>query len=128
MTIAVGQHKNIHDRLQPSPDIGINQTNFRIWPAADRRHPKPMTALPSTAVGHGATEIARRMTSYCWLPPRSTLPLGKIRHRLLLAGGRPPLSVHLLTAPHGVTVGWARKIDIPRPMAAYCCSLQINVC
>jgi len=56
------------------------------------------------------------------------LPLGKIRHRLLLAGGRPPLSVHLLTAPHGVTVGWARKIDIPRPMAAYCCSLQINVC
>lgn len=32
MTIAVGQHTNIHDRLQPSPDIGVNQANLRSWP------------------------------------------------------------------------------------------------
>lgn len=56
MTIAGGQHTNIHAQLQPSPDIGINQTNSRIWPVVRIQH--DARKRPHAKLGAAAS---------CWL-------------------------------------------------------------
>ncbi len=64
MTIAVGQHTNIHDRLQPEVVSQKDVLTDRFWPAADRRHPAPTGCFaPRSGRADQKSEMRSRMTA-----------------------------------------------------------------